>query len=199
MNIAVFVSGNGSNLQAIIDAKKNEQIKSEIALVISSNKDAQALKRAQQENIKTEIFVSNEYSSKENRDYAILKKVQEYNIDLIVLAGYMRILSDEFVEAFQNKIINIHPSLLPAFKGAQAIKDSFDYGVKQTGVTVHFVDKKLDHGPIILQEAINVSENQTIEEVEEAIHKKEHILYPKAITLIEQNKIQIIGRKVSIS
>ncbi|MDD4202141.1 MAG: phosphoribosylglycinamide formyltransferase [Candidatus Omnitrophica bacterium] len=197
MNIAVFVSGNGSNLQAIIDAKKNNIITSDIKVVVSNNANAFALERAKKEGIKTVVFDGKVFHSQEEHDLSIISQLKEEGIDLVVLAGYMRILTDLFIGAYTDKIINVHPSLLPSFKGAKAIKESFEYGVKTTGVTVHFVDKELDGGPIILQKTLDV-EDSSIEQLEERIHKIEHALLPQAIALIEQKRISITGRKVKI-
>jgi phosphoribosylglycinamide formyltransferase-1 len=120
-------------------------------------------------------------------------------IDLICLAGYMLLLNNEFIKEYENRIINIHPSLLPSFKGMHGIKDAFEYGVKVTGVTVHFVDSELDHGPIIIQKAVEIGENDTVETLEEKIHKTEHFIYPLAIEYFCKDLFEINGRKVSIS
>ncbi|MCX5703662.1 MAG: phosphoribosylglycinamide formyltransferase, partial [Candidatus Omnitrophica bacterium] len=129
----------------------------------------------------------------------IIQHLEDCKIDLIVLAGFMRILSPEFVKNHKNKILNIHPAILPSFKGAQAIKDAFSYGVKVTGITVHFVDEEADHGPIILQQAVRIEEGETMESLEEKIHKIEHKLYPEAIRLFVEGKLRIEGRKILIS
>ena len=156
MNFAVFVSGNGSNLQAIINAVQSKKIKANLSLVVSDNKKAYALKRAQKAKIKSVIIDPRKHPNRKSFDREVLKNLKKENIHFLVLAGFMRILSPVLTSAYRNKILNIHPALLPAFKGAHAIKDAFDYGVKVTGVTVHFVDAKVDHGPIILQKAAAV-------------------------------------------
>ncbi|MFO7929060.1 MAG: phosphoribosylglycinamide formyltransferase [Candidatus Humimicrobiaceae bacterium] len=196
--IATFASGYGSNLQAIIDYFKNSN-NVEIGLVFSNNQGAYALKRAENSKIKKFVLDYHKFDSREEYDREIAKILITERIDLIVLAGYMLLLSDWFVDKFKNKILNIHPSLLPSFKGTNGIKDAFDYGVKITGVTVHFVDKKLDHGPIILQKEVNILSQDSLETLEEKIHKVEHELYPLAIQYYCEGKLKIKGRKVIIT
>lgn len=198
MNIAVFVSGSGTNLQAIIDAVSRGEIKAKIALVVSDNKDAHALERAKKSGIETFILNPKGFVSRQVYDKEIIKELEKRKIDLIVLAGFMRLVSDYFIEKYKNKVLNIHPALLPSFKGTHGIKEASEYGVKKTGVTVHFVDEHLDHGPIILQETVSVEDNDTLKTLEEKIHKVEHELYPKAIQLFVDGKLKIKGRKVKI-
>jgi len=196
MNIAVFVSGNGTNLGAIIDAVSRGEIKAKIALVVSDNEDAYALTRAKKAGIETFVLGPKGFSSREEYDKAVIKELEKKDIGLIVLAGFMRLVSDYFVGKYKNRIINIHPSLLPSFKGTHGIKEAFEYGLKKTGITVHFVDNELDHGPIILQESVTVGENDTLDTLEEKIHKIEHKLYPEAIRLFTEGKLRVEGRKV---
>jgi len=198
MNIAVFVSGSGTNLQAIIDGVAKGEIKAKIALVVSDNKDAYALTRAKNAGIETFVLSPKGFKSREDYDKKIIEELKKRNVNLVVLAGFMRLLSLHFVSQYENKIINIHPALLPSFKGTHGIKDAFEYGVKRTGVTVHFVDAKLDRGPIILQEAVDVEEDDTLDTLEEKIHKIEHKLYPKAIKLFVEGKLKVESRKVKI-
>ena len=198
MKIAVFVSGSGTNLQAIIEAVKDGLIKASIALIVSDKKDAYALERAKKSGIETFILSPKGFQSREDYDKEIIKRLKEKNIGLVVLAGFMRLLSSGFVREYKNKILNIHPSLLPAFKGTHGIKDAFESGEKKTGVTVHFVDEELDHGPIILQEAVNIEENDTLDTLGKKIHKVEHKLYPEAIRLFAEGKLKIEGQKVTI-
>jgi len=188
MNIAVFTSGNGTNLQAIIDAVSSGAINAKIALVVSDNKDAYALRRAKKAGIQTFVLSHKEFASREAYDREIIKELEKKKIALVALAGFMRLLSPYFVKKYKNRILNIHPSLLPLFKGTQGIKDAFESGAKKTGVTVHFVDEELDHGPVILQEAVNIEKNDTLDTLEEKIHKVEHKLYPKAIQLVMEEK-----------
>jgi len=198
LNFAVFVSGNGSNLQAIIDAVARKEIAANLKLVVCDREEAYALKRARQAGINT-IFVNPKiFSSRQSFDRQVLIHLTEEKIDFIILAGYMRLLSPFFVKKYSRKILNIHPSLLPSFRGAHGIKDAFTYGAKETGVTIHFVDDKMDHGPIIMQEAVKISEKDTLETLEPKIHKIEHRLYPKAIQLFVEGRLKVQGRRVEI-
>ena len=198
MNIAVFVSGNGTNLQAIIDEISQGKIKAKIALVVSDNKDAYALTRAKKAGIETFVLSPKGFKTREDYDKEIIKELEKRNVGLVVLAGFMRLVSSYFVRQYKNKIFNVHPALLPSFKGTHGIKEAFEYGMKSTGITVHFVDDELDHGPIILQETVKIKENDTLETLEERIHKIEHKLYPEAIKLFTEGKLKIEGRKVRI-
>jgi len=198
MNIAVFVSGNGTNLQAIIDAVSSGSIKVKVALVVSDNKDAYALERAKKAGIETFVLAPDGFKAREDYDMEVVKELKKRNIELVVLAGFMRLVSSYFVKEYKNRILNIHPALLPSFKGTQGIKDAFESGAKKTGITVHFVDEKLDHGPIILQEAVKIEKNDTLDTLEKKIHKIEHKLYPEAISLFVEGKLKVEGRKVII-
>lgn len=198
MKFAVFASGNGTNLQAIIDAVKAGEIKGELALVFSNNRKAFALKRAEEAGIKTLVLVPKDYTNRQSFERDLVIHLKDIGIDFIVLAGYMLLLSPYFIKNFPNKIINIHPSLLPSFKGIEGIKDAFTYGCKTTGVTVHFVDEKMDHGPIIAQDSVKISEDDTLETLTEKVHKLEHRTYPKAIQCYIDGRLKIKGRKVEI-
>ena len=197
--IAVFASGNGSNLQAIIDYSKNTDINGDIVIVLSNNPDAFALKRAASAGIETVCIPFNRNNDRFEYNRAVLQAVKDKKIDLVCLAGYMLMLSSEFINQYFNKIINIHPSLLPSFKGAHGIMDAFNYGVRVTGVTVHFVENELDTGPIISQEAVFVNEGETIEDLEKKIHEAEHRIYPPALRHFCRDELRIIGRKVIIT
>lgn len=197
-NIAVFASGNGSNFQAIVNSAKSGRIKARLKLLVCDNPKAYVLERARKSGIKTLLVERNNYASKREFEDAIIKSLKEEKMDLIVLAGFMRILSVDFIRQYKGRILNVHPALLPSFKGAHAIKDAFDYGAKITGVTVHFVDEEVDHGPIILQEAVRVNPRDTLEKLEKRIHKAEHRIYPEAIQLYIRGKLRIEGRKVRI-
>jgi len=198
MNIAVFCSGNGTNLQAIIDSREKGRIKAEIKLVVSDTPDCRALKRAKDAGIETLVAERKNFKTKKDFEDKIIKSLKEKDIGLIVLAGYMRMLSGDFIKAYENKILNVHPALLPSFKGTQGIKDAFEYGVKITGATVHFVTLDMDAGPIILQSSVKVTEDDTEETLAEAIHEEEHKIYPRAIQLFVEGKLKIEGRKVRI-
>ena len=196
--IAVFASGFGSNLQALIDYNNKHGLNGDIVLVFSNNKDAFALERAKKTKIKAVFMDPARYSSREQYDSEIIEILEEEKIDLVVLAGYMFLLSQEFIHRFKNKILNIHPALLPSFKGTHGIKDAYRYGVKVTGVTVHFVDGDLDSGPIILQEAVDIDPDDSVEELEEKIHKVEHKIYPEAVKYFCEDRLEIGGRRVKI-
>lgn len=198
MNIAVFCSGNGSNFQAIVESVKKGTVDAKIALMISDSAEAFALSRAEKEGVKSALIERSDFSSKHEFEAAIIKELDQEDIELICLAGFMRIIGPVLLNKYPNKIINIHPALLPAFKGAHAIGDALRAKAKTTGVTVHFVDKEVDHGPIILQQAVGIKENDTEDSLAQRIHKIEHALYPKAIKLFVEGKIKIKGRKVKI-
>lgn len=198
MKFAVFASGHGSNLQAIINAVQKKEIKAELALVFSNNRKAYALARAKEAGIKTLCLVRKDYGTPQSYERDIVIQLKEEGVDFIVLAGYMSILSPFFVKTFPNKILNVHPSLLPAFRGKDGIKDAFTYGAKIAGVTIHFVDDKMDHGPIILQEGFKIPEGETLEKLTEHIHKVEHKIYSKAIALFAEGRLKLEGRKVKI-
>ncbi|HJL73449.1 MAG TPA: phosphoribosylglycinamide formyltransferase [Nitrospinaceae bacterium] len=192
--LAVLVSGRGSNLQAIIDSIEQDAPDTQLSIVISNVKDAPALKRAEKHGIET-VFLDPAVSpDRKAFDKAVIDKLKERSIDLICLAGYMRILGREFIQTFANRIINIHPSLLPAFPGLDAQKQAIDYGVKFSGCTVHFVDEGIDSGPIIMQTAVPVFDHDDEESLTQRILEQEHILYPKAIKLIAGKKIILGGR-----
>lgn len=195
MRLAVLASGYGSNLQAIIDAVGNGKIKGRVEIVISDNADAYALERAGRHDIAAVHIDPRRFSDREDYDRAILTLLQGKNIGLVVLAGYMRLLSPVLVEGFRGKIMNIHPSLLPSFPGLDGVQQAIDYGVKVSGCTVHFVDEGLDTGPIILQEAVPVYDHDTADSLQERIHEVEHRLYPRAIQLFIAGKLNLEGRR----
>lgn len=198
INIVVFASGRGTNFSAIARAIKKGKITANLALLVCDNPKAAVIDKAKRAGVKVALVKREDFSAKKDFEERIILHLEEAGIDLIVLAGFMRILSPEFVLRYKNKILNIHPSLLPSFKGSQGIKDTFDYGVKVTGVTVHFVDEEMDHGPIILQSAVTVKEDDTLETLEEKIHKVEHWIYPEAIKLYAEGKIRLEGRRVKV-
>jgi phosphoribosylglycinamide formyltransferase-1 len=191
--LAVFVSGSGTNLQAIIDAGIPAV---ETVLVLSSNPDAYALERAKKHGIPFEIADHRNYSGREEYEEHIQKLLEPYDVDLIALAGFMRILSPYFVRAYKNRIINIHPALLPSFPGMHAARQALESGVKFTGCTVHFVDEGVDTGPTILQAVVPVRDDDDEESLLERIHKEEHRIYPEALKLIASGKFRIEGRRV---
>ena len=180
-NIAIFASGTGSNFTAICEALKEDNKTLNISLLVSDKEQSLVVKKA--EKLKVDVFTFNpkEYKNRTEYEQVILSKLVEYKIDFIVLAGYMRIIGQTILNNFQRKIINIHPSLLPSFKGMDAIGQAINYKVKITGVTVHYVDKGMDTGEIISQQALDISNMHNRSEIEKEIHNIEHILYPKTI------------------
>ncbi len=194
-NIAVFVSGSGTNLQAIIDA----QIKSaNLAVVLSNKPDAYALERALKHNIPVEVVDHKEFDTREAFEAELIERLKKYNVKLIVLAGFMRILTSFFVNNYKHRIINLHPALLPSFPGIHSAKQALDYGVKITGVTVHFVDDGVDTGPIILQSVVPIDDLDSEDSLLEKIHKEEHRIFPEAVKLFCEGRLSISGRKVII-
>ena len=198
MNIAVFASGRGTNFAAIIRAVKKGKIKANLSLLVCDNPLAGALGKARRAGIKIALVKREDFPKKIDFENKIIEHLENEKIDLIVLAGYMRLVSTELVARYKGRMINIHPALLPSFKGTQGIKDAFDYGVKVTGVTVHFVDEEMDHGPIILQAAVKIEEDDTLESLEAKVHKIEHKLYPEAVGLFVEGRLSLEGRKVKI-
>ena len=188
--LCVLVSGTGTNLQAIID-QLHASDGIEVAGVASDKADAMALQRAREARIETAVFPRDGYGDREIRDTAMADWVEGRGADLVVLAGYMQLLSASFVTRFRNRIINVHPALLPAFPGLDAVGQALEHGVKITGVTVHFVDEGVDSGPIIVQRPIPVPPDRDAAALEEAIHATEHALYPEAIKLIAQGRVRI--------
>jgi phosphoribosylglycinamide formyltransferase 1 len=198
VNIGVLVSGSGTNLQAIIEAIEAGKIEGKICIVISDNPDAYAIKRAKKYNIKTQYINYKEFSNREEYDKKIISVLKEKDCDLVVLAGYMKILTPYFINAYKNKIMNIHPALLPSFPGLHVQKKAIDHGVKVSGCTVHFVDEGLDSGPIIIQQVVEVKDDDTEESLAERILREEHRIYPRAIQLFSEGKLIIKGRRIFI-
>ncbi|MEA3328628.1 MAG: phosphoribosylglycinamide formyltransferase [Candidatus Omnitrophota bacterium] len=199
MNIAVFASGRGTNLQAIIDVAKADEIKADLSLVISDRKDSGALEKARSAGIEAVYINPQDFSSREDFDKETITYLEKYKIELVVLAGFMRIVSPYFIGKYRNRIMNVHPALLPSFIGTRGIKDAWDYGVKVTGPTVHFVTEDLDSGPIILQKPVIIEDEDTIKTLEEKIHKAEHEIYPRAVKLFIENRLKVEGRRVKIN
>lgn len=198
ITLAVLVSGNGSNLQAIIDRIEAKEITGRIVCVISNSPDAFALQRAARHGIPTIIHENHLYSDRREYDTALVGILKSHGVELVVMAGFMRILTDVMINAFPNAIINIHPSLLPAFPGLNAQKKALDYGVKFSGCTVHFVDCGTDSGPVILQAVVPVMQNDTVAQLSKRILKEEHNILPEAIRLFADGRISIQGRRVTV-
>lgn len=199
MRIAVFASGSGSNFAAIVEAVKEGRLKNiEVALLVCDRPGALAIKRAEQESIPVFSFQPKEYTEKTAYEQSILEKLQEMQVELVVLAGYMRLIGPTLLTAYSGRMINLHPSLLPAFTGKDAIGQALDYGVKLTGITVHFVDAGMDTGPIIAQRTVNIEKGETKETLSQKIQKQEHQLLPEVIGWIAEERVELNGRKVEI-
>jgi len=196
INIAVFISGRGSNLQSIIDSTVEEDGSVNISLVISNRQDAYGLQRASKAGIEYCVIKPADFSSSQEYEVEMLSELQKRDIELVALAGFMRLLSPYFLAEFPGKVMNIHPSLLPSFRGLDAQQQALDYGVKVSGCTVHFVDEGMDTGPIILQKAVSVYDDDNKESLAARILKEEHKIYPAAIKLYARGKLQLAGRKV---
>jgi len=196
--IAVFISGRGSNFKAILDQVKKGNIRGEIVLVISDNAEAPGLRYAEQEKIEKAVFIKQRGEPREHYYDRIMELLREKRIDLIVLAGFMKILSKNIIEQYKNRIMNIHPALLPSFPGTHAQKQALEYGVKYSGCTVHFVDEGVDSGPIIIQEVVPVLDDDTEETLSDRILKREHIAFPRAVALFCEGRLIVEGRRVFI-
>jgi len=194
--IAILASGNGSNAENIIRAVQSKKIKAQIAFVFSNKRDAKVLERAKRLKVPYVAFEMKDFKTREAYEAQLIKFLKLEKVDVIVLAGYMLLLGSAFLRAYKNKIINIHPSLLPSFKGTHAIQEAFEYGVRVSGVTVHFVEPALDSGPIILQKEVPLQNGEKLQDFEKRIHKVEHELYPKALQLVLDGKCVLRGRRV---
>ena len=196
--IGVLCSGRGSNLASIIDAIERGEIRAEIAVVIADKADAYALERAREKGIPAVAVVYRDYAERADFERALLTELHAHGVTLVVLAGFMRILSPIFVHAYTGRILNIHPALLPSFPGAHAHRDVLAYGVKVSGCTVHFVDEGMDSGPIILQASVPVQEGDTEEALAARVLAQEHRIFPEAIKLYVEGRLRTDGRKVHI-
>ena len=196
--IAVLCSGEGTNLQAILDAVAARRLRARVTLVISDRRDARALRRAARVGVEACYLDPHAYPDRAAYDRALLQLLARHRVRLICLAGFMRILSPVFVRRYRHRILNIHPALLPSFPGAHAVRDALAWGVRVTGVTVHFVDAQVDHGPILLQEAVPIVPGQTETQLLARVHRVEHRLYPQAIQLVLDGRARIVGRRVQI-
>lgn len=196
-NIGVLVSGRGSNLQSIIDHVENGYLKNvKLSVVISDVKDAYALKRAKMHGIDAVFIDPRAYGSKQDFEKEMIATLHRYGVDLVLLAGYMRILGSEVIQAFRDSIMNIHPALLPSFKGLHGPRQALEYGVKVAGCTVHFVDEGMDSGPIILQSCVPVKDYDTESILASRILEQEHRIFPEAVKLFTEGKLKVDGRIV---
>ena len=198
VKLGVLISGTGSNLQAIIDAILRGDLKAEIRLVISNRADAQGLERARRHGIETAVIEHRKFSSREDFDRAVLDAMRSRSVELVALAGFMRLLSSVMIDAFPGRIMNIHNSLLPSFPGIHGPKDAIDYGVKIAGCTVFFVTPGVDVGPVIVQAAVPVMPGDDEQSLAARILQQEHRVFPHAISLFQQGRLEIRGRQVII-
>lgn len=200
LNIGVLVSGSGTNLQAILDEIATGGLPVRVSLVVSSRPDAYGIKRAEEAGIPTLVMNREKYADREAADQEIVDALKAAGAEYVVMAGYMRMVTPVMLNAFPDRVINLHPALLPSFKGAHAIEDAFNAGVKVTGVTVHLANEEYDKGPIIAQRVVVVREDDTVDTLEARIHEVEHILYPEVLRLFAEGRI-VVGedRKVHIS
>jgi phosphoribosylglycinamide formyltransferase 1 len=194
----VLASGRGSNFQSIIDAINNKYLKAHISLLITDNTSAYAIERAKKHDIEHLVFRPKEYSPRDDFYRKITEELQRRNVGLVVLAGFMRIVGKPLINAYPNRIMNIHPALLPSFPGLHGQKQAVEYGVKISGCTVHFVDEGMDTGPIIIQAAVPVFHDDTQDTLSERILKLEHKIYPQAIRLFSEGRLEVQGRVVKI-
>lgn len=188
--LVVLCSGRGSNLQAIIDAIGTGQLAADVVCVISDNPKAHCLTRARQNKITCVLLDTQKHSTRSAMDQSILSQLRKYQADWVILAGFMRFLGPQLVAAYPNRILNIHPALLPSFPGVNAVKRAWEAKVPVTGVTVHFVDEGVDTGPVILQEEVKITAGESLESLEKKIHEVEHCLYPKAINIAITGKLR---------
>lgn len=196
--IGVLISGSGTNLQAIIDAIAAKKLDANIEVVLSNKADAYGLARAQNHGIRTEVLDHKAFASREAYDQAVVDLLRGRGVELVVLAGFMRLLSPVFIKAYSNRIMNIHPALLPSFPGLHVQKKALDHGVRFTGCTVHFVNEDCDEGPIIIQAAVPVFPDESEEQLAARILKQEHRIYPRAIQLYAEGRLHVVGRRVLV-
>ena len=196
IRLGVLASGRGTNLQSIIDAVEGEKIDAIVSVVISDKQQAQALERARKHHI-TAIFLDPKpYSTREDYDEKIAEVLKQHAVDLVILSGYMRIVTSRLIEAYRNRMINIHPSLLPSFPGLRTQREALKWGVKISGCTVHFVNETLDQGPIIIQAAVPVQNGDTEDSLSSRILEQEHRILPQAIQYIAEGRLEVVGRQV---
>jgi phosphoribosylglycinamide formyltransferase-1 len=196
--IAVLISGGGTNLQAIIDAIEGKKLDAAIQLVLSNKADAFGLQRAQKHGIPTEVLDHKAFASREAYDQAVVDLLRGRGVELVILAGFMRLLSPVFIKAYSNRIMNIHPALLPSFPGLHVQQKAVDYGVRFSGCTVHFVNEECDEGPIIIQAVVPVFADDSETQLAERILKQEHQIYPRAIQLYAEGRLHVSGRRVLV-
>jgi phosphoribosylglycinamide formyltransferase-1 len=198
VNLGVLVSGSGTNLQSIIDEIEAGRLDASIKVVVSNKPDAFALERARKHGIPTAVVRVRDFPRKEAFDSEVLRVLREHGVELVALAGFMRIITRVLLDAYRMKVMNIHPSLLPSFPGLEVQKAALEYGVKFSGCTVHFVDDGVDTGPVIIQAAVPVKDEDTVESLSKRILMEEHRLYPRAIRLYSEGRLEVRGRRVFV-
>jgi phosphoribosylglycinamide formyltransferase-1 len=199
LRLGVLISGSGTNLQAIIDASESGALDAEVAVVISNHEAARGLVRAKEHGIDAVFIDRGRYNSPREYNAALRDILRDHVCDYVVMAGYMRLLGREVLDFYPNRVVNLHPALLPSFAGASGIRDAFDYGVKVTGVTVHFANEEFDKGPIIAQEPVAIAADDTIETLEAKIREVEHRILPATLQLIAEGRVEVVGRTTRIA
>jgi phosphoribosylglycinamide formyltransferase-1 len=197
--VGILISGRGSNMVALLEAMRDGRIPARPAVVVANDAAAPGLARAAGLGVSTEVVSHKDLRPRAEHERAVLEVLRRHDVDLVCLAGYMRMLSAEFVALFSNRVLNVHPALLPAFPGLDAQKQALEHGAKVSGCTVHFVDEQCDHGPIVLQAAVAVLESDTVESLSARILEQEHRIYPEAVRLYCQNRLRVEGRRVRIA
>ena len=198
MKLAVFISGTGTNMIAIHNAIKQGDLDAQIALVVSSNDHAKGIAYAQDEGLETLVFVPSDYADPERVDAKIVEALKERGVEYVAMAGYMRKVTPVLLDAFPNRVVNLHPALLPAHRGAHAIQDAFEAGDAVTGITIHFANEEYDKGPIIFQHEVAVLPDDTLDALEARIHEAEHEFYPKVLQKIAQDKVHVDGTTCTV-
>lgn len=197
IKLAILASANGTNAQAIIEAVREGRLDARIEVVLTNKEDAGVIERARRFGVPVEIIPSKGHRNRAEYDGLVVEALRKYDVDTIALAGWMRILSEVFVNAYDGRILNLHPALLPSFKGATAIADAYEHGVRVTGCSVHLVTPELDAGPVIIQAAVPV--NGTVDELEAQIHRMEHLIFPQALQWYAEGRISVDGHKVILA
>lgn len=197
IRLAILASANGTNAQAIIEAVLAGRLNAEIAVVLTNKEDAGVIERARKYGLPMEIVPSKGYRSRVEYDSVVIERLRSYHVDTIALAGWMRILSEQFVMEYEGRILNLHPALLPSFKGATALDDAFEHGVRITGCSVHLVTAELDGGPLIIQAAVPI--NGTVEELVAQVHRMEHLIFPQALQWFAEGRISMQGHRIVVA
>ena len=198
LSLGVLISGGGTNLQAIIDAIERQELPAQIRVVVSNRSDAYGLVRAKRHGLSTEVMAHTDFASREQFDQHLVTLLKEQGVELVILAGFMRLLSADFIQAFPQHILNIHPALLPAFPGLHAQRQAVERGVRIAGATVHLVDEEMDHGPIIMQAAVPVYPDDTEDSLSTRILTQEHRIYPASIKLFAEGRVEVQGNRAII-